>query len=1093
MKKVPVKNGLSLSVVILTILSVLWSCGGPDEPEVSREPEEAPQAVIQEEELDTIALPTIDHALVTFLTGDAYITDGDDPEGDVADIGSLLGQGQQLEVDSGYVELQIGDIGTVRVTEQSKIQLDDIVLSSAGSSVDLRVVSGSILNKVERLAGNDTYEVRTETAVMGVRGTQFGVNVGADGGTRVAVREGRVAMVPPAADPERVRRRAATSGEAAEAVEAIAVTMTENAPVIEANQEVSMDRASAEEAEVAAAEIENTITEIESRAAAGETVNFEEVSARLATAAAQTTERARETTEQRRTEVSEESRVELEQIEQIRYIPIPPPPAEPEVDEDGQETADQPAPAPVQVLVPVRLRVEPAGAQIMIDGRPVARDRFSGVYQPGERLRFELTLDGYQTETLDVTVDPDRGRAYQVQLAQVPRRPETAELSVTVQPRQARISINGSRGGSGSVTESFEVGREVTVRAEMDGYVTEERTVTISSDLAPVRFELARASAGISIEAEPSDAVILINGEEAGSGSVTAEYPQGERLEVSVSREGYRTAERAVTVGDTAQPVRFQLEQIMGTVAISAEPTDARILIDGAQAGTGSVSREFPAGTQLTVEIERADYATLSVPVTVQEGTNNLNYELSRELGRLSVTATPSTARILINGTEMGTGQVTQDLPAGQSATVSAVQDGYVTQERTVQVSTGTTPLRFSLERGAAQLSVTVQPTDARIAINGRDAGAGSTSRSVTTGDTVRVTATRPGYAPAERSVQVGPAGQTLELRLEPRPVEQTINAGASGWVRGFVSDGTRVYGADTAGTVYAVDPAGRVVWQQNTGNSGNENSIPVVANGRVVFSGAAELVVLSATDGRVLNRRALSGPESHLFGRRVTSRSGGWYLPTDEALLLLNTDGADAGRRISLPGGSKMSVAVAGNRLVTADQQGEVLILDASSGNVEATVNTGMTQPVALAPAVAGDVAYFVGRRGTAVAVNVATESTVWETALPGGRGSFIDPLVAGNVLYILDRSDLIALSLRDGSVQYTIRNVAGMPAVIGETTYVVLEDGELQRVQTSTGRVLGTLRLPAGGAGGITAVGQRLAVGLQDGRIVIVHPDGM
>lgn len=1093
---------LSLIGLSLVFALVLFSCGGAEEEAAPEpEPEVAEEAVIEEQELETIEIPEIEHALITFITGDAYIIDdGADDGGYLADIGGFLEAGQSLEVETGYAELQIGDIGTVRVREASTVRLDDIVLSTQGSSVDIRVVSGSILNKVERLAGTDSYEVRTETAVMGVRGTQFGVNVDPEGGTRVAVREGRVAMVPPAADPQRIRDRAANAGDAAEAIEATARQLEEQAPVIEANQEVSLDRAAAEEAAVVAAALETTITEIEERAAAGETVDVEEVSVRLNEATEQTTARIQEDTEQKRTEVTEETRQELEEIEEIRYIPLPPPPAEEpedaadaETDAAAEEAEAQPVAMPV--LVPVRLQVQPAGTTISINGRVVGQNRFSGVYQPGERITFELTRDGYRTETLDVTVDPDRGRAYQVQLAEIPQRPdpEPVSLDVSVEPADARIFINDRRRGRGSASDEFEVGDEVTIRAELDGYDTVERSVTIEEGLAPVAISLNRTIAGVRVQAEPDDATISINGESLGTGGVTAEFPIGEEVMITVSREGYETIERTVEVAGTSEPVRFELERLIGTVAISVEPRDAAILIDGRRVGAGSVTEEYPVGTELTVRFERPSYAGIDVPLVVAEGDNVLDYELTRDVGTLSVTAVPSSARILIDGTEVGTGRITQQLPAGRPVTVSVVADGYVTQERTIDVTTGTTPVRFSLERGLVQLRVQAQPTDSRISIDGRSAGSGSVSREFAIGETVRVSATRPGFAPVQRTVQIGAEGASLQLRLEPRPIEQTIPVGDSPWIRGLVSDGRRVYGADAGGTVYAVDPNGRVAWQRPTQNSGNENSLPVVSGGRVAFSGSAELVVLSASSGQVLGRRPLSGPESHLFGRRVVPSSAGWYFPSDDAIVSLNADGGDAGRRISVPGGSKMSAAATGDRLVLADQQGTVVVLNATSGNAVASINTGMTQPVALAPAVSGDTAVFVGRRGTVVAISISSASVLWEEALPGGRGSFVDPVIAGGTVLFLDRDELIGLSLADGSVQYTVSGAAGMPAVDGSTLYVPFRDGSLAAVNAANGQALRDVRLPGAAAGGATMVGERVAVGLADGRIVIVHPAGM
>ncbi|MFP4153296.1 MAG: PEGA domain-containing protein, partial [Alkalispirochaeta sp.] len=602
--------------------------------------------------------------------------------------------------------------------------------------------------------------------------------------------------------------------------------------------------------------------------------------------------------------------------------------------------------------------------------------------------------------------------------------PIEANLEVSTDPGDARIFIDGREAGTGTFEEAFEVGQEVVVRAELDGYDTVEQTVSITEEIEPLSISMNRTIAGVRIETIPDDAVVTINGENRGQGSVTAEFPLGEEVAVSVSREGYESVERTVEVEGTAEAVRFELERLIGTVTVSAQPADAAILIDGRRVGTGSVSREYPVGTDLTLQIQRSTYAPLEIPVTVEEGINEFEYQLSRTIGSLAVTVVPNSARISINGRAAGTGSVTQEFAIGE---------------------------------------------------------------------TVQVSASRPGFAPVRRSVQVSDSRAAVELRLQPRPIEATISAASSPWIRGLVTDGTRVFGADGRGTVYAVDPGGRLLWQRATENSGNENSQPVVSGGRVAFSGAAELVVLSATTGQVQGQRALSGAESHLFGRRVAPRRGGWFFPSDDAVLVLSADGRNEERRFSVPGGSKMSVGVASNRILIADQQGGVVILDASTGNVITTVSTGMTQPVALAPAISGNTAVFVGRRGTVTAISVSGGSVLWESSLPGGRGSFVDPVVVGQRVLFLDRSDLVALSLGDGSRSYTLSGVAGVPAVDGTTIYVPYADGTIRAHDGSTGRTLRELSLPAAAAGGAVMVGERVATGLEDGRVVIIHPAGM
>ena len=80
--------------------------------------------------------------------------------------------------------------------------LDEVVLDPGRSVVGLRLVLGTILCKVGMLSVDERFRVRTPTAAVGVRGTEFGVTVSAGGDTLLAVRQGAVAILPAPIDVE---------------------------------------------------------------------------------------------------------------------------------------------------------------------------------------------------------------------------------------------------------------------------------------------------------------------------------------------------------------------------------------------------------------------------------------------------------------------------------------------------------------------------------------------------------------------------------------------------------------------------------------------------------------------------------------------------------------------------------------------------------------------------------------------------------------------------------------------------------------------------------------------------------------------------
>ncbi|MCG8481191.1 MAG: PQQ-binding-like beta-propeller repeat protein [Spirochaetales bacterium] len=812
-------------LLICAALAVLIACEAPDAQRQTEAPPAnavATAAAVDVVDLEPIEVVPVEQALITFLVGDVWI---ERAEGEMlAEIGETFLSGETLSTTDGYAELQVGTLGTLRIQEHSVVRLDDIVLSLGASHVDLRVVQGGLLNRVERLAAGESYRVRTETAVMGVRGTQFRVFVGEDQQTRLAVGEGRVAVLPPAADGDALRRRA-EDGEDPEVIEAAIQALEAGAPIIEADQEAAFTLSNVESGSVAIAQLDTVLEEL-AAAETDATAATEAIRAaveRSMTAIVADTDRSR-------TEISAESRAELLDIEEVRVLPV--------VAQEEERT----------ILVPVTLTVEPADARVVLNGSSVGAGRLSALFAPGESVEFTIRADGYRDETLRLTVDPERGREYRVRLTPTEETPGAAE---------------------------------------------EGDEPTVSETEPPLDEETASEVAALSQETVP--------------------------------------------------------------LTVTSQPSDAVVRFDGRTVGNGSASERFVSGASVSVEV------------------------------------------------------------------------------------------------------------------------------------------TRPGYADFTRTVRVEGAEVELAVQLEARPIEREIAVASTSLVRGLVSDGSAAYGADRDGTVYAIAVDGTVLWRVATANERNENSAPVVARGIVAFSGAGELVFIRAADGVVVGRRTLSGGEAHLFGRRALPVAGDWLLPSDEALIPISSGGVETGAPITLPDGSHASAAVADDTIVTMDRNGAAIIINAATGGIQATIATTASQPIALAPAIGGGLAYYMGRRGVAVAIELETQSVAWERTIAAGRGSFVDPVwAAGMVFYLVDNT-AIAVEARTGAERYTLSDAAGVPVPMGEHLFYATTDGELRRIDPVSGRTTARVVLSAAATGAPTTVGERIFVPVADGRVTVIHPVGL
>lgn len=101
----------------------------------------------------------------------------------------------------GYVEIEMNAPASggslVKIREDSSFYFNSTEEFSGGTSTSFRMLRGSLSLKVGRLASREKFEVHTDTAVMGVRGTDFTVDMAPDRSVLISVPEGRVVTETP--------------------------------------------------------------------------------------------------------------------------------------------------------------------------------------------------------------------------------------------------------------------------------------------------------------------------------------------------------------------------------------------------------------------------------------------------------------------------------------------------------------------------------------------------------------------------------------------------------------------------------------------------------------------------------------------------------------------------------------------------------------------------------------------------------------------------------------------------------------------------------------------------------------------------------
>lgn len=120
--------------------------------------------------------------------------------------GDKVFEGDAIETDAGArAELTLEDKSVIRVGPGSKLLLKTAYFGPKGEkSFSAKLLFGRVWSKVNGLVGGESkFEVETDNAVAGVRGTAFRVDARTDRSVLVRVYAGAVAMAPGAALPSK--------------------------------------------------------------------------------------------------------------------------------------------------------------------------------------------------------------------------------------------------------------------------------------------------------------------------------------------------------------------------------------------------------------------------------------------------------------------------------------------------------------------------------------------------------------------------------------------------------------------------------------------------------------------------------------------------------------------------------------------------------------------------------------------------------------------------------------------------------------------------------------------------------------------------
>ena len=380
-------------------------------------------------------------------------------------------------------------------------------------------------------------------------------------------------------------------------------------------------------------------------------------------------------------------------------------------------------------IAALSVRTEPAGASILLDGKPPQVPPNTFTHVPFGPHRLSATLDNYEPVTQDIQVR--KGMTPEVRLQLKPSQ-EIAALAVQTEPTGAAILLDGKPPQVPPNTFTHVPFGPHQLSATLDNYEPVTMDLQVRAGMSPeVRLQLKPSLEipALTIQTEPTGAAILLDGRPPQIPPNTFTHVPFGTHRLSATLDNYEPLEQDLQVRRGMNPeIRLEIKpsQEIATLSVQTEPAGAAILLDGKPPQVPpNTFTHVPFGPhQLSATLD--NYEPFKQDLQVRRGMNpevHLELKLSQEIAALSVQTEPSGAVILLDGRPPQVPPNTfTHVPFGPHQ-LSATLDNYEPFKQDLQVRRGMNPeVRLELKQiqEIAALTVQAEPSGAAILLDGK-------------------------------------------------------------------------------------------------------------------------------------------------------------------------------------------------------------------------------------------------------------------------------------------------------------------------------------------------------------------------------------